>query len=52
MAAVARWCDGEHSCEQIVIQFARLFALSVDHAAREVYRALAILRSKQLISPI
>ncbi len=52
MAAIARLCDGENSCEQIVLAFADEFAISIDDSAREVYRAMAVLAKKNLIESL
>jgi hypothetical protein len=51
LATVARLCDGKNSCEQIVIEFATRFGLSIDDASREAYRAMVILHDRKLISP-
>ncbi|MFC1776401.1 PqqD family protein [Pseudomonadota bacterium] len=48
LTAVAQMCDGQRSCEEIVVTFAKLCSLSIADASREVYRALKILRDKDL----
>lgn len=52
LAAVARLCDGENSCEQIVIEFAARFGLGIEDASREVYRAMVMLNDRKLIAPV
>ena len=45
---VAQLCNGENSCEEIVINFSERYDLSIADASREVYRALKILRDQNL----
>jgi hypothetical protein len=47
-AAVARMCDGETSCEQMVASLVERFGLELGDAARIVYEGLRALRDKEL----
>ncbi len=48
-AAVARMCDGDTSCEQMVVSLVDRFGLELGNAARIVYEGLRALRDKELL---
>ena len=49
MAAIVKLLDGEHSCEQLVIDLAERYGLELPEAAREVYRALKLLHDQAIL---
>ena len=50
-AIVARLCDGETSCEQMVATIASTHGIDVRQAAEIVYRGLQMLEDQDLLEP-
>ena len=49
LAFVFEMCDGDRSCEEMVVAFMKRYDLDVEAASKETYRALKILADDDLI---
>jgi hypothetical protein len=49
LALVAKLCDGEQSCEQIVVAVMDAFSLDSKQAAKAVYESLSLLSQHNLL---
>lgn len=50
-AVVARMCDGDTACEQMVVSLVREYGVEPREASRIVYESLRVLRDKSLLDP-
>ena len=50
-AAVARMCDGDTACEQMVVSLVEHYGVEPREASRIVYESLKVLREKSLLDP-